>query len=214
MLFRFAVLRAWAGSIRSLSSVPHRHAGGWVLIAVGWSSGFSWSDRGHHVPAITVTSGGRGVGLTWHVRALRSATATLGLRFPASGATRRRDIGGALRDGSGGLRSPVRWDDNTGSEFFYFSRQPSRVGPADRPRTRDAFWCGQCTRWQVLCVQTGSFSCLQLTTGVNVASCCGSSKKTSTQRGVAGPLFLGSKKHRVVNMVTDARLATAGLRGG
>ena len=29
---------------------------------------------------------------------------------------------------------------------------------------RDAFWCGQCTRWQVLCVRTGSLSCLQFTT--------------------------------------------------
>ena len=49
-------------SVQSRSSVLHRHAGGYVLIPIGRSSGLSWSDRGHHVPALTVTSGGRGVG--------------------------------------------------------------------------------------------------------------------------------------------------------
>ena len=80
---------------------------------------------------------------------------------------------------------------------------------------RDAFWCGQCTRWQVLCVQTGSFSCLQFTT---LRRLCGQllrqPLKKPAPRGVACPLFLGSKKHRVVNIVTDAWLATAGLQGG
>ena len=43
-------------------------------------------------------------------------------------------LGGAFRDRADGWRSPVPRSDITG-EFFYFSRQPSRVGPADRLRT-------------------------------------------------------------------------------
>ena len=45
-------------SVQSISSVLHRHVGESVFIAIGRSSGLS--DRGHHVPALTVTSGGRG----------------------------------------------------------------------------------------------------------------------------------------------------------
>ena len=48
-------------SVQSLSSVLHRHAGGSVLTAFGRSSGLSRADRGHRVPALAVTSGGRGV---------------------------------------------------------------------------------------------------------------------------------------------------------
>ena len=68
------------------------------------------------------------------VRALRSATATLGLgslhQKPRVGGT----LGGSLRDGSDGWRSPVPRGDNTGGEFFYLFRQPSLVGPADSSR--------------------------------------------------------------------------------
>ena len=44
----------------------HRHAGVFTRHASGsstptWQAG-PWSDRGHHVPALTATSGGRGVG--------------------------------------------------------------------------------------------------------------------------------------------------------
>ena len=39
-----------------------RHAGGSSTPTGRSLAGWSWSDRGHHVPALTATSGGRGVG--------------------------------------------------------------------------------------------------------------------------------------------------------
>ena len=44
-------------------------------------------------------------------------------------------LGGVLRDGSDGWRSPVPRGDNTGGEVLYFFRQPSRVSPAGWFRT-------------------------------------------------------------------------------
>ena len=150
------------------------------------------------------------------MRALRSATATLGLsslhQEPRVGGT----LGGALRDGSDGWRSPVPGGDNTGGRVFLLlpSTIPCRsrrqvayiVMPSGVDSVRDGM---SCTFGRV------HFPvCTLRRCGVFVVSCCGSSKKASTQRGIAGSLFLGSKKQRVVNIVTDGWLATAGLRGG
>ena len=137
------------------------------------------------------------------MRALRSVTATLGLsslhQEPRVGGTLR----GAPRDGSDGWRSPGPPGRQSWA-FFSFSRQPSMPSGVDS--VRDGRSC-----------TFGRFHfpvCSLRRCGVFVASCCGSSKKASTQRGVAGSLFLGSKKQRVDNIVTDTWLATAGLRGG
>ena len=105
--------------------------------------------------------------------------------------------------------------DNTGGRGRVHPPPTIRCqSPPTGPEHSGASFCGQCTRWQVVHIQMGSLSGLQFTQcGVFVASCCGSSKKASTQRGVAGPVFLGSKKQRVVNIVTDGWLATAGPPG-
>ena len=102
----------------------------------------------------------------------------------------------------------VPWGDNAVARFFLLL-PPTIVH-------RDAFWCGKRTRWQVLYAQTGSFSCLQKATlraslWLAVAA---AAKRPAPIWEVAGPLFLANKKQRVVNIVTDAWLATAGLRGG
>ena len=90
-----------------------------------------------------------------------SATATLGLdslhQEPRVGGTL-----GVLRDGSDGWRSPVPRGDNTGE--WVFSTSPVNHPVSVRLRACDAVWCGQCTRWQVLYVRTGSLSCLQYAT--------------------------------------------------
>ena len=72
---------------------------------------------------------------------------------------------GALRDGSGGLRSPVPRGDNSGGRGRVLPPPtiPCRVPPTGCVH-RGAFWCGQSTRWQVLYVRTGSLSRLQSTT--------------------------------------------------
>ena len=56
-----------------------------------------------------------------------------------------------------------------GRQYLGASRTTFTVNhPVSVPPTgcvhRDAFWCGQCTRWQVLYVRTGSLSGLQFTT--------------------------------------------------
>ena len=87
--------------------------------------------------------------------------------------------------------------------------------PPTGPEHSDASFCGQCTRLQVVHIQMGSLSGLQFTT---MRRLCGQllpqQQKGQHPEGVAGPLFLGSKKQKVVNIVTDGWLATAGLRGG
>ena len=40
-------------------------------------------------------------------------------------------LGGALRDGSDGWRSPGPWGDNTGGVLAYLTCQPSLLCPAD-----------------------------------------------------------------------------------
>ena len=110
------------------------------------------------------------------MRALRSATATLGLgslhQKPRVGGT----LGGSLRDGSDGWRSPVPRGDNTGGEFFYRFRQPSFVGPADWSRASrrmvDSVQHGwSCTFRRV---QFPGCNVFVRRCGVLVASCCGS----------------------------------------
>ena len=195
----------------------HRHAGGSLLKAIGRSPGLSWSDRGHHVPALTVTSGGRGVGfdvacsrtpcgcrrlpfffsaphLIVHLSLLlrqqravdvaaslkptvaasaerSSASFEMdddhsGTRFLASGAPRRRDTWW-FHFVTGQMVGDRRFPRAEILGWRVFLLLPSTI-PCLSPPTgyvhRDAFWCGQCTRWQVLCVQAGSFSCLQYTT--------------------------------------------------
>ena len=93
----------------------------------------------------------------------------LGLRLPATEASR---VGGppgcVRRDGSDGWRSLVPRGVNTGVEVVYFLRQPSLPGPPTGPEHFDASWCGQCTRWQVVHIQTGSFS--RVCSGTSVRS--------------------------------------------
>ena len=143
--------------------------------------------------------------------------AALGLSFlhqePRVGGT----LGGALRDGSDGWRSPVPRGENTVCEFFLLL--PSNI-PC-RSRRQVAYivmpsGVGQCTRWQVLYVRTGSLSCLQFTT---LRRLCGQllRQQQKGQHPEGGCWFAVSgeqKKQRVVSIVTDGWLATAGLRGG
>ena len=69
--------------------------------------------------------------------------------------------------------------------------------PPTGPEHSDASFCGQCTRWQVVHIQVGSLSGLQFTQcGVFVASCCGSSKKASTQKGLLIRCFWGARSRR------------------
>ena len=139
----------------------------------------------------------RGIG----VRALRSATATLGLgslhQQPRVGGT----LCGALRDGSDGWRSPAPRADNTGRRVFSTSsvNHPRRqVAYIVMPHGVDSVRDGRSCAFRRVHFPV----CSTRRCGVLVASCCGSSKKASTR--VAGPLFLGSKKQRVVNIVTGA----------
>ena len=55
-----------------------------------------------------------------------------------------------------------------GVEVVYFLRQPSLPGPPTGPEHSDASWCGRCTRWQVVYIQTGSFS--RVCSGTSVLS--------------------------------------------
>ena len=103
-----------------------------------------------------------------------------------------------------------------GVEVVYFLRQQSRVGPADR----------LCTSWCILVwtvyemagpVRSDGFTFRFAVYDVAASlwpAVAAAAKKASIQRGVARPLFLGSKKQRVVNIVTDGWLATAGLQSG
>ena len=141
-----------------------------------------------------------------------------------------------------------------GGEFFLLlpANHPVSVPPTGCVY-RDPFWCGQCTGWQVLYVQTGSFPvCIVLVLRCGVprspavaaaAVLCVSTMHAdrlpsfaahlghSSSAGQLQLLFfascssatrapsrepsnkLGSKKQRFVNTMTDAWLATAGLRG-
>ena len=81
-------------------------------------------------------------------------------------------IGGVLRDGPDGWRSPVTRSDNTGrGEFFCVFRQPSSAGPSDMFRTSlrilDSVRDG-------LSSTSRRVPTLLRRCGVSVASCCGS----------------------------------------
>ena len=98
-----------------------------------------------------------------------------------------------------------------GVEVVYVLRQPSLTGPPTGPEHSDASWCGQCTRWQVVYIQTGSFS--RVCSGTSVRSardvaasfltrCCGSrifvhvaavtlaSCRGTSQLNIASQMFL------------------------
>ena len=93
-------------------------------------------------------------------------------------------LGGELRDGSDGWRSPVPRGDNTGgARTIYLLSQPSLFSPADMSRTS---W------WIFLPVHRDGFFCVLGTSvrstlwrrGVPLASCCGSGNLNERRCGV------------------------------
>ena len=64
-------------------------------------------------------------------------------------------LGGALRDGSDGWRSPVRRGDSTGGRDCLHP-PPTIAFQSRRQVPYIVMVCGQCTRWLVLYVQTGA----------------------------------------------------------
>ena len=100
------------------------------------------------------------------------------------------------RDGSDGWRSPVPRATILGVEVVYFLRQPSLPGPPTGPEHSDASWCGRCTRWQVVCTQTGSFT--RVCSGTWVRS----------TRGVAASFLTRCRGSRIFVSVAAATLAS------
>ena len=87
-----------------------------------------------------------------------------------------------------------------GVEVVYFLRQPSLLGPPTGPEHSDASWCGQCTRWQVVYIQTGSFSLV----------CSGTSVRST--RGVAASFLTRCRGSRIFLRVAAQASRTAHSR--
>ena len=121
------------------------------------------------------------------VRVLKSATATLGLWFPASEATSAGHL--VVSFVKGLMVSERRFPEASilGASFAIPSANHPFSVPPTGPELADGLRCGQCTRWQIQYVQTTRWQIQYVQTGfyswgvaftrrrgVNVAGCCGS----------------------------------------
>ena len=88
-----------------------------------------------------------------------------GTWFFASEASRPRDTWWCTSRRVRWLAIAGSWGDfwEESASFSTSANHPLSVPPTGSVHG-GAFWCGQCARWQVLYVQTVSFSCLQFTT--------------------------------------------------